>query len=150
MWGKANAALSAEAPYISRMKFSKSLLPDKSDSGHEEHARTVKQFEAKYGEDWEDTMIEYDNDFVNLPEHVVKATVEGDFRTVLQWLGKGNIKERVNAKCEDVGNMSLLSSAALGKDFVFASVWVGWLADWLFCELRLELIESALCSTQFS
>ena len=94
------------------MKFSKSLLPDKSDSDHEEHARTVKQFEAKYGEDWEDTMIEYSSDSVSLPKYVALSTGE-NFRTALQWLSKGNIRDKVNAKCEDGGNMGLLYLAAV-------------------------------------
>ena len=83
-----------------------------SDPDHERYARKVKQFKAKYGEDWDGTIIEYSDDLISLPMYVVKAVGEGNFRTVLQWLGKGNIKERVNAKLEDLGNTGLLWAAA--------------------------------------
>ena len=83
-----------------------------SDPKHEEYARLVKEFEAAYGEDWDGTMIEYDNDFVSLPTYVGKAAGKGNSRIVLQWLGKGNIREMVNAKCEDAGNAGLLFMAA--------------------------------------
>ena len=76
---------------------------------YDECAREVEQFEAEYGKDWESTVIEYDKDFVSLPKYVAVAA---DFRTVLQWLHKGNIKERVNAKSEDGGSVSLLLFAA--------------------------------------
>ena len=97
------------------MKLSKVLMKDTSNPRYEEFAREVKQFEAEYGEDWEDTMIEYDNDFVRLPLYVLKAANNGNIRTALQWFGKGSIKERVNAKCEDAGNASLLYLAAMGN-----------------------------------
>ncbi|EJK72836.1 hypothetical protein THAOC_05593, partial [Thalassiosira oceanica] len=61
--------------------------------------------------------IEYDDDCVSLPLYAVEATMGGNIRTALQWLGKGNIKERVNAKCERVGNMGLLLLAALNKEY---------------------------------
>jgi len=88
------------------------LMQDPSSPDHERWARKVKRFKAKYGEDWDGTMIEYSDDLISLPMYVVKAVGEGNFRTVLQWLGKGNIKERVNAKLEDLGNTGLLWAAA--------------------------------------
>ncbi|EJK46453.1 hypothetical protein THAOC_34877 [Thalassiosira oceanica] len=90
---------------------------DKSDPEYDEYARKVKQFEAEYGEDWESTAIEYGNDCINLPFYVVEATRGGNIRTALQWLGKGNIKDRVNAKCEIFGNAGLLITAALTKEY---------------------------------
>ena len=87
------------------MKLSKSLMGNTAHPRYDEFAEQVKQFEAKYGDDWDDTMIEYDSDFVRLPLNVYKAAGEGNLRTVLQWLGKGNIKEMVNAtKCEEDGS----------------------------------------------
>ncbi|EJK45546.1 hypothetical protein THAOC_35835 [Thalassiosira oceanica] len=83
---------------------------------YEERAREVKEFEAEYGEDWESTAIEYDDDFVSLPLYVIEATRGGNFRTALQWLCKGKIKERVNAKCESFGNVGLLYLAADAKE----------------------------------
>ena len=97
---------------IARIKMLKQLLNGASDPDYEKHAREIEQFEAEYGEDWESTMIEYSNDFVNLPWYVVKAA---HARTVLQWLGKGNIKDRVNAKSEDTGNFGLLSVAVVNQ-----------------------------------
>ena len=91
---------------------SKMLLKDTSHPKREEHAEQVRQFEAEYGEDWESTMIEYDNDFVSLPLLVFHAAHKGNFRTVLQWLVRDNIKERANAKCQELGNPSLLYLAA--------------------------------------
>jgi len=89
----------------------------KSDPAYEKYAQEVKQFEAEYGEDWEGTAIEYDG-YVNLPFYVFEATKGGNFRTTtLQWLGKGNVKDRVNAKCECVGNMGLLFLAAVYKEY---------------------------------
>jgi len=96
------------------MKMFKELMMDKSDPNYEESVRRVKQFEAEYGEDWESTMIEYDNDFVSLPEYVSRPK---DVRTVIQWLGKGNIKNRVNAKCVEGGNLSLLNTAAVYQHY---------------------------------
>ena len=95
------------------MKMSKRLMKDTSDPNYELRARQVKQFEAEYGEKWDGTRIENNNDFVSLPFYVVKAAHEGSLRTVLQWLDKGNIKERVNAKSEDFGNAGLLFIAAM-------------------------------------
>ncbi|EJK47863.1 hypothetical protein THAOC_33389 [Thalassiosira oceanica] len=89
----------------------------KSDPQYEDYAREVKQFEAEYGEDWEGTAIEYDDDCVSLPFYVADAAMGGSSRTALQWLGKGNIKERVNAKCEVAGNAGLLLLAALNKEY---------------------------------
>ncbi|EJK47886.1 hypothetical protein THAOC_33367 [Thalassiosira oceanica] len=91
---------------------------NKSDPDYEAYARKVKQFEAEYGEDWEDTAIEYGNDCVSLPFYVVEPAAKGgNFRTTtLQWLGKGNIKDRVNAKCENAGNIGLLFLAADAKE----------------------------------
>ena len=84
-----------------------------SDPDYDEYAERVKQFEAKYGEDWESTMVEYSSDFIDLPMYVAEAAVMGNLRTVLQWLGKGIIKDRVNAKCQEGGgNASLLWVAA--------------------------------------
>ena len=94
----------------------KELMKDTSQPEHEERAERVKQFEAKYGVDWESTMIEYISDFIRLPFYVVKAVCEGNLRTVLQWLGKGNIKDRVNAKCEEGGNSGLLCFSALSNE----------------------------------
>ena len=45
----------------------KSLMKDTSHPRYEKYAERVRQFEAVYGEDWDGTMVEYDNDFVNLP-----------------------------------------------------------------------------------
>ena len=96
----------------------KELTKDTAHPRYDEYAARVKEFEAEYGEDWESTVIEYDNDVANLPKYVAVAAAagEGHSRTVLQWLGKGNIKERVNAKSKDMGNASLLFSAALYKE----------------------------------
>ncbi|EJK72198.1 hypothetical protein THAOC_06291 [Thalassiosira oceanica] len=80
-----------------------------------ENAREVKQFEEEYGEDWDGTMIEYDSDFVDLPKYVGQALLKGNIRTVLQWLGKGKVRERVNAKWEDGGNAGLLFFAVMKK-----------------------------------
>jgi len=91
------------------MKLSKSFMENTAHPRYDECAREVEQFEAEYGKDWESTVIEYDKDFVSLPKYVAVAA---DFRTVLQWLHKGNIKERVNAKSEDGGSVSLLLFAA--------------------------------------
>ncbi|EJK71689.1 hypothetical protein THAOC_06847 [Thalassiosira oceanica] len=93
----------------------KSLMKDTSDPHHELNARAAKQFEEEYGEDWDGTMIEYDSDFVDLPEYVAAAFGNGNLRAVLQWLSKGNLKERVNAKWEDGGNAGLLSFAVMKK-----------------------------------
>ncbi|EJK72164.1 hypothetical protein THAOC_06332 [Thalassiosira oceanica] len=90
---------------------------DKSDPDYEQCARKVKQFEAEYGEDWESTAIEYGNDCINLPLYVIEAAKGGNIRTALQWLGKGNIKDRINAKCEIFGNAGLLITAALTKEY---------------------------------
>ena len=100
------------------MNFYKAVvMKNPSNSRYEECARGLKQFEAEYGEDWDGTMVEYDNDFVRLPMYVFRAAGEGNFRTVLQWLGKGNIKERVNAKLEDAGNVCLLVTAAVNQEY---------------------------------
>ncbi|EJK59686.1 hypothetical protein THAOC_20055 [Thalassiosira oceanica] len=72
------------------------------------NAREVKRFEVEYGEDWDGTMIEYDSDFVDLPKYVAVAFGWGNLRAVLQWLSKGNLKERVTAKWEEGGNLGLL------------------------------------------
>ncbi|EJK71379.1 hypothetical protein THAOC_07191 [Thalassiosira oceanica] len=100
---------------VASYKITKSLMKDTSDPDYEERARVVKQFEAEYGEDWDGTMIEYDNEFVDLPKYVCIALGKGNLRAVLQWLGKGNIRERVNAKCEELGNAGLLYVAAMNK-----------------------------------
>ncbi|EJK74748.1 hypothetical protein THAOC_03557 [Thalassiosira oceanica] len=71
------------------MKLSKFLMKDTSSPNYEQHARWVKQFEEQYGEDWDSTTIEYDNDYLNLP-----------------W---------VNAKWEEGGNTGLLVFAARMK-----------------------------------
>ena len=100
------------------MKMYKELMKKKSsDPDYDEWAEQVKQFEAQYGEDWESTMIEYSSDFVSLPKYVAVAADEGNVRTALQWLSKGNIKERVNAKCHEVADIGLLWAAA-------TNVWV--------------------------
>ncbi|EJK49517.1 hypothetical protein THAOC_31600, partial [Thalassiosira oceanica] len=93
-------------------------IKDKSDPRYKEHARKVKEFEAEYGEDWEDTAIEYGDadDCVRLPLYVVEATRGGNVRIALQWLVRGNIKDRVNAKCESYGNVGLLFLAADAKE----------------------------------
>ena len=93
----------------------KVVMKDTSHPDYEQNAERVRQFEAEYGEDWENTVIEYDNDVVSLPQYVVKALFRGNIRTVLQWLGKGDIKEKVNAKSEDAGNTSLLYAAAANQ-----------------------------------
>ena len=99
----------------------KVLMDNRSDPIYDECAERVKQFEAKYGVDWESTMIEYSNDIVSLPVYVALAAGEGDFRIVLQWLGKGDIKKRVNAKCDEGGNSGLLCFAALCNEHNFMS-----------------------------
>ncbi|EJK65264.1 hypothetical protein THAOC_13896, partial [Thalassiosira oceanica] len=98
---------------VANYKITKSLVMDTFNPKYEHCVREVKQFEAEYGEDWDGTMIEYDSDFVNLPKYVGRAVCGGDFRTVLPWLNKGNLKERVNAKFDVAGNMGLLCFAAL-------------------------------------
>ncbi|EJK43908.1 hypothetical protein THAOC_37603 [Thalassiosira oceanica] len=100
---------------VARMKAAKFLMMDTCDPHYIDHVIRVKQFEAEYGEDWDGTMIEYDCDFVNIPDYVIKAFYSGDFRIVLHWLEKGNIKERVNAKWEEGGNIGLLYFAAMKK-----------------------------------
>ena len=70
-------------------------MVDTSDPRYDEWAlgwaEQVKQFEAEYGEDRESSMMEYSNVFVSLPFNVVKAAGEGNIRSVLQSLGKGNV-----------------------------------------------------------
>ena len=102
------------------MKLSKHLMKNTSDPKHEEYAREVKRFEAVYGEDWDGTMVEYDNDYVSLPLYVFKAAGNGNLRAVLHWLGS-NIKDRVNAKCEEGGSAGLLFTAALYNQHDFMS-----------------------------
>ena len=96
---------------ISHIKLAKSITKNTSHPRYDKYAEQVKQFKAKYGEDWEDSRIEYSSDFVSIPIYVARAASTGNFRTVLQWLGKGSIKERVNAKYE--GNTGLLFMAAV-------------------------------------
>jgi len=101
---------------VANYKMIKSIVEDKSnihDYDYETYVREVKLFEAGYGDDWEGNVIEYSNDFVSLPLYVAEAACKGDLRTVLKWLGKGIIKERVNAKCEEGGNTGLLHLAAV-------------------------------------
>ncbi|EJK66249.1 hypothetical protein THAOC_12844 [Thalassiosira oceanica] len=74
-----------------------------------------KAIRGRIWEDWDGTMIEYDTDFVDLPEYVVAAFRNGNLRAVLQWLSKGNLKEKVNAKWEDGGNPGLLFYAVMKK-----------------------------------
>ena len=93
----------------------KELMKDTSDPDYDEYTRELEQFEAEYGEDWDGTMIEYDNDFVSFPTYVGRALTNGNIRTVLQWLGKGNVKERVNAQCQEGGSASLLLTAAVNQ-----------------------------------
>ncbi|EJK54132.1 hypothetical protein THAOC_26305 [Thalassiosira oceanica] len=93
----------------------KSLMKNTFNPNYERHAREVKHFEEEYGEDWDGTMIEYDSDFVDLPEYVVAAFGKGNLRAVLQWLSKGNLKEKVNAKWKDGGNAGLLFLAVMKK-----------------------------------
>ena len=91
------------------------MMREKSHPGpdyYDKDAQTVKKFEAAYGEDWDGTMIEYDNDFVGLPHYVGKAANNGNIRTVLQWLGKGNINEKLNAKSDVGWDTGLLHLAA--------------------------------------
>ncbi|EJK61303.1 hypothetical protein THAOC_18240, partial [Thalassiosira oceanica] len=105
---------------ISSMKLTQLLMKKmgKSDPAYEKYAQEVKQFEAEYGEDWEGTAIEYNDDCVSLPFYVINAAKGGNFRTALQWLGnKGNIKDRVNAKCELAGNQGLLTTAAVTNEY---------------------------------
>ncbi|EJK56593.1 hypothetical protein THAOC_23492 [Thalassiosira oceanica] len=104
---------------ISAIKLNQLMMKnvDKSDPRYEQCARKVKEFEAEYGEDWESTVIKYDDDCVSLPSYVVEAAKGGNFQTALQWLGKGNIKDRVNAKSESFGNAGLLITAALTKQY---------------------------------
>ncbi|EJK73976.1 hypothetical protein THAOC_04378 [Thalassiosira oceanica] len=54
---------------ISSIKMTQLVMKkmEKSDPVYEHCAREVKQFEAEYGEDWEVTAIEYDDDCVGLP-----------------------------------------------------------------------------------
>ncbi|EJK69960.1 hypothetical protein THAOC_08730, partial [Thalassiosira oceanica] len=107
--GPIRSSSRADIPSARTASGAKLLMEDTSHPKYERHARMVKQFEAEYGEDWDGTMIEYDSDFVNLPMYVIKkALLNDDFRSVLQWLGKGKIEERVNAKCEEAGNAGLL------------------------------------------
>ncbi|EJK73985.1 hypothetical protein THAOC_04366, partial [Thalassiosira oceanica] len=100
---------------VANYKMVKKITKDTSGPLYEENARWVKQFEAEYGEDWDGTMIEYDRNFVELPEYVAMALFKGNLRAVLQWLSKGKLKERVNAKCEEGGNAGLLRLAAMNK-----------------------------------
>ncbi|EJK56749.1 hypothetical protein THAOC_23300 [Thalassiosira oceanica] len=106
------AALPPSRDQISEMKGAKLLMKNTSHPDYEDHVLRVKRFEAEYGEDWDGTMIEYDSDFVNLPMYVGIALNKGNVRAVLQWLSKGNIRERVNAKCEEAGNLGLLYLSA--------------------------------------
>ncbi|EJK77116.1 hypothetical protein THAOC_01072 [Thalassiosira oceanica] len=97
------------------MRLRTQLMEDTSNPNYKEHARKVKQFEEEYGEDWDGTMIDYDSDFIDLPKYVAKALGTGNLRAVLQWLGKGKVRERVNAKCKEAGNAGLLYLAAMNK-----------------------------------
>ena len=104
------------------MKMTKVLIKNASDPKAkekyvQEYAQMVKQFEAEFGKDWEDTMLEYDSDFVSFPLYVYNAARSENIRTVLQWLGKGNIKARVNAKCEDAANAGLLYAASAMQQY---------------------------------
>ena len=103
---------------IAAIKMLISLMEDLSvdDPEFETARREVNRFKAEYGEDWDGTKIEYDSDFVSLPDHVAKATIKGDLRIVLRWLGKGNTKGKVNAKLEVGGNTSLLLFAAMNQE----------------------------------
>jgi len=88
-----------------------------ADPNYEIYAREVNRFEAEYGDDWDGTTIEYGSDFVSIPDYVGKAVYQGNLRAVLQWLGKGNIKGRANARLEDGGNISLLYVAAMTNQY---------------------------------
>ncbi|EJK68557.1 hypothetical protein THAOC_10252 [Thalassiosira oceanica] len=111
------AAIPPSQEQISEMKGAKLFMKmrDTSHPDYEDNVLRVKRFEAEYGEDWDGTMIEYDCDFVNIPNYVIKAVYSDDFRTVLQWLSKGDVRQRVNAKYEEVGNRGLLYLAAMNK-----------------------------------
>ncbi|EJK77347.1 hypothetical protein THAOC_00826, partial [Thalassiosira oceanica] len=100
---------------ISQMRLRRQLMKNRSDPDYERHARKVKQFEEEYGEDWDGTMIKYDRDFVNIPLYIFQALGKGNLQAVLQWLGKGKVRERVNAKFEEGGNIGLLHIAAMIK-----------------------------------
>ncbi|EJK70738.1 hypothetical protein THAOC_07880 [Thalassiosira oceanica] len=115
-----------------------------SNTSHPDHdryareGREVKLFEEEYGDDWEGTMIEYDRDFVSLPGYMAKAAHQGDLRTVVQWLHKGNSKERANAKYKEGANMGLLivnpfylaaSCQSKGKHFEAVPLLLSWGAE---------------------
>ena len=61
----------------------KTLMKNTANPRYDEFAEQVKRFEAEYGEDWEDTRVEYDNGFVSLPLYVFKAATNGSIRTAL-------------------------------------------------------------------
>ena len=65
----------------------KQLMKHTAHPDHEEHGKKMEQFEAEYGEDWENTVIEYSSDFVNLPKYVIEAAYRRNILPVLRWLG---------------------------------------------------------------
>jgi len=97
---------------VAKMKRAKELMVDESNPLRKHFALMVEQFEAEYGEDWDGTKIEYGNGFVDIPMYIGQALNHGYIHYVLQWLNKGNIKGRVNAKAEIYANLSLLFVAA--------------------------------------
>ena len=55
---------------ISNIRMIKSLMKNTAHPNYAECAERVKRIEAKYGEDWEDTIIEYSSGLVSLPKYV--------------------------------------------------------------------------------
>ncbi|EJK58169.1 hypothetical protein THAOC_21728, partial [Thalassiosira oceanica] len=118
---------------ISSIKMTQFVMKktDKSDPSYEGYARKVKQFEAEYGEDWEGTAIEYDDDYVNLPFYVFEAAKGGNFRTTIlhfkarqrQRQGLGKCKVRM---CWEHGATVFSSSVQrIRFDEVLAVEWRG-------------------------
>lgn len=106
------------------MKFN-SFVIDPSHPEYEEHVRAEKEFEEEYGEDWDSTIIEYDNDFVNLPEYVAKAAFTGNFRIVLQWLHKGKDKREGQRSWKHGASIFCSYQPTTQFDVLFVAKWCG-------------------------
>jgi len=94
------------------------------------HVANVKRLEAEIG-DYDGEGIDYDGkQYTEIPEEIFKAFDEdNNIKKVLQWLGSPVNKKRLNARCPDLLNFTLLHLAVYSANSDFLSILLQFGAD---------------------
>ena len=107
------------------LRFQIQLCQNKGDTYSDDYREWVAELEfleKAFRNDWDGSILEDNEQHVELPVYIIEAVRDNDIKRILRWIKSGgNVQDRVNAK-SDIGHYSMLFGAVVNRHCDLASL----------------------------